>query len=180
MRRLAMWFFAALVAVSASGALAQAPTIPTGPNFPTVSSAPIPVTAPPIARPAPTAPPAVIQRLPRAVYRHSLRLCNHTSEQIWLAIAYQSGSQTISKGWWKVSPDGCSATFGPEYGMQYYAYSPSGRRWGGSEPHCVATTAFEIRSPSSDDTCRSGQSIRAFIMVDNSQGEAYSTNLVER
>jgi uncharacterized membrane protein len=188
MRRTAICAFAVMMAATIASAPGQVPAplpIPPPLSVPTLRSAPMPVIvtaapAVPAAAPAaPAVPAAAAARLPRAVSRHSLRVCNHTSEQISLAISYQSGTQTVSKGWWNVDPDRCSPIFGPEDDMQYYASTGSGKRWGGSEPHCVTvSTAFEFRTVSSDSACSPGQAIRNFKIVPNGPSEAYSTNLV--
>jgi uncharacterized membrane protein len=153
------------------------PPIPPMPIYTPIiypSSAPSPyVPTPPHAIPAQPAQAA------RAVFLHSLSICNHYTDLVSVAISYQSGGGYISTGWWKLAEGGCTPTFRPAYDMQYYAYSADGKSWSGSQPHCVTIAAdFNIKSSGSDQSCPDGEQIRSFTIVDNSQGEAYSTNLV--
>ena len=79
---------------------------------------------------------------------------NKTNSNVWVAVAYPSGSIWKSKGWWKISPNGSATVIGGNLSKKcyyYYAYDADGREWAGNYTFCTKSAAFTI---SGDKNCR--------------------------
>jgi uncharacterized membrane protein len=61
--------------------------------------------------------------LPTAA-RAELKFCNHTSEQVSLAIGFSSpdSGQWTSEGWWTIDPNQCKVPIGGVLKARYYYY----------------------------------------------------------
>lgn len=104
--------------------------------------------------------------------QNTLVVCNDADETAYVAISFE-GSDTgtyETKGWWPVAPGECSQTFGPHSGLQYYAHTPSGKQWDGSQAHCVQHTKFDAIGDATDSTCNADADLRPFTPVESTDG----------
>ena len=82
------------------------------------------------------------------VARAELKFCNHTNEQVSVAIGYNDldSNEWTSEGWWTLDPNQCKVVFGGVLKSRYYYYyadSDSGK-WDGDYIFCVQDKKFDI------------------------------------
>ena len=78
--------------------------------------------------------------------RRGVTLCNSTDEEVTLAVAFREGSKWRSEGWWYVDSGECvHPTNADPRGSSFRLYAKSkSRRWGGDQPHCTDSDAFNV------------------------------------
>ena len=93
----------------------------------------------------------------------ALELCNKTSYVLYAAAGYQTGDQTITQGWTRIAPGGCSIAIKQKLSAKrYHVYAKSAlahmgaaRAWGGNVPLCVREGQFALKyktgAPCKDD-----------------------------
>ena len=98
-----------------------------------------------------------------------LRICNKTSNTLWIAVGYNSGSEWASAGWWKAVPQGCATVISESLRGRYYyihAYDDDEPRnyWTGDHVFCTKQEKFTIYG---DQSCASrGYSSTKFFQID--------------
>lgn len=98
------------------------------------------------------APLAIVPAKPAAAW---LDACNKTSEEIYVAVAYDSDQGWTSVGWWTIQPRSCLTMLGDalEYRYYYaYAETASGGVFDGDYNFCIQDTKFDIVG---NDDCES-------------------------
>jgi uncharacterized membrane protein len=114
--------------------------------------------------------------LPTAA-RAELKFCNHTKEQVSVAIGYNStdSGQWTSEGWWTIDPDQCKVPIGGVLKQRYYYYyaDSDSNKWDGDYIFCTEDKKFEIEG---DKDCKSrGYAPEGFRELDI--GEATSKEI---
>ncbi len=93
--------------------------------------------------------------LPTAA-RAELKFCNHTKEQVALAVGFSSpdSKQWTSEGWWTIDPNDCKVPIGGVLKARYYYYyADSGsNKWDGDYIFCTKDEKFTIEG---DKDCKS-------------------------
>ena len=102
------------------------------------------------------------------VARAELKFCNHTTEQVSLAIGYNSpdSNEWTSEGWWTIDPNQCKVPLGGVLKSRYYYYyadSDSGK-WDGDYIFCIQDKKFTIEG--SKDCKTRGYSPEGFREID--------------
>ena len=109
-------------------------------------------------------------------------VCNDSTEQIEVAIVYDSGGTYVSKGWWEVPQcGGCKVVFNgnlPIKGTFLRGEGSEGSVWEGDDLFCTSESAFEIWDANADEaTCRHrGHDMKAF-QLHIIKGEDFTTTL---
>jgi uncharacterized membrane protein len=121
---------------------------------------------------------AVAMVLP-GVAHAELRFCNHTNEQVTVAIGYNNldDNQWTSEGWWTIDPGQCKVPFGGTLKSRYYYYyaeSDSGK-WDGDYIFCTQDSKFTIEG--SKDCKSRGYSPEGFREIDVGEDTAKEVDL---
>ena len=82
-----------------------------------------------------------------------LEVCNKTTDEIAVAIAYDSDQDTISEGWQKIAPTACAEIISTPLNQPYYYYyaitKAQSLQWTGPYRFCAADeTNFRIKGAS--------------------------------
>lgn len=97
----------------------------------------------------------------------ALRICNHTPQKVFVAVAVKSMETTCdnaickkSDGWYNIEPGDCLIAIAGDldlYGKFYYYYADDGyggHKWTGAEQYCVdPAQPFDYWNPD-ESTCR--------------------------
>jgi uncharacterized membrane protein len=110
-----------------------------------------------------------------------LNVCNHTSNRVGVAIAYQDAHSWKSEGWWNLAPNSCQALYRGRLKNRYYYIHAvdydEGGSWEGSTYLCMGDKVFTIENAASQDCDKTGHKKAAFFEVDTGQSGAWTVKL---
>jgi uncharacterized membrane protein len=107
--------------------------------------------------------------------RADLKFCNHTTQQVTVAIGYSADGEWTSEGWWTVDPNQCKTPIGDALKNRYYYYyaESDSNKWDGDYIFCTQDKKFTIVG---DKDCKSrGYAPEQFREID--VGEAASKEI---
>ena len=107
--------------------------------------------------------------------RAELKFCNHTTEQVAVAVGYSVNGEWTSEGWWLIDPNQCKVPIdGALKNRYYYYYADSdSNKWDGDYIFCTQDKKFTIVG---DKDCKSrGYAPEQFRELD--VGEATSKEI---
>lgn len=110
-----------------------------------------------------------------------LNICNKANVQHSFAVAYKSGGNYKSVGWWNIDPGQCKIVVGGDLKQRYYYYRAiaTGRKSeGGKYEFCTTQASFDISGDS--DCAARGFEASMFKKLDTGKSaKEYTLNLVE-
>lgn len=108
-----------------------------------------------------------------------LKLCNHTTSRVGVAIGYKDKEGWATEGWWTFEPDKCQPLIkGGLIAKYYYVYAvdyDKGGSWGGKAMMCIRDKIFTIRGL---DNCKErGFTQVGFFEVDTQEETDWTISL---
>ncbi len=113
------------------------------------------------------------------------RVCNQTSHQVVVAVAYDEEGTWTSRGWWAPEPGDCLKLIKDDVPDRFIYVFVSGAseageplKWGGIHPFCISDVKFSIKG--SDRCAERGYEAAKFDRIDTEGLVDGTYNLTER
>src|ERR1700693_4272406 len=110
-----------------------------------------------------------------------LRLCNHTSSRVGIALGYKDAEGWTTEGWWNVSSRSCETLLrGTLVARYYYIYAldyDRGGEWSGQAYMCSREKEFTIKG--TENCLARGFDRTGFFEVDTGEQRAWTVQLTE-
>lgn len=106
-----------------------------------------------------------------------LKFCNHSPETVSIAIAYHSGGDWVSEGWWSPGPSECVTVIrGWLPNKRYYAFAHSASHvWSQNYVFCVKSEKFTIYGDG--DCAARGYRAESFFEIEVGDRVSWTQNL---